>query len=327
MLTKTSNNLYLLKLILTALVVCMHCEFPIIGRVLNPFARIAVPLFFVISGYLITTYENGKYVLGGKTNTIRIAKILKLIILPIIIYVIYKLVYNIPIDININFVIFNYFPISPPLWYCFAYIYVLFITRYIFKSITNYRLTCCIITLLLIGNLLLGSYSWIWNLTNWEGYYTRNFLFLGMPFFLIGSLIKIKESFIRWNNVMYILLAVSFIAIYLEASILKFTGLRTESIGDLYIFTIPLSILIFIYVIKLNKTILSYNSIISFSKKYSKYIYIYHILVLYLLGIYIPNGKMFNVIVNPLTLFIYTSIIVYLTSYTYKYLKKLFRNR
>ena len=47
-----NNNLDILKTICAFLVICIHIPFPgSVGAIITPLARIAVPIFFMITGY------------------------------------------------------------------------------------------------------------------------------------------------------------------------------------------------------------------------------------------------------------------------------------
>ena len=77
---KENKKLYELKAICAYLVVLLHCNFPgKIGIIFEVLARIAVPCFFMISGYFSYPYNKEKIKL-------RIISMLKLIISVEIIY-------------------------------------------------------------------------------------------------------------------------------------------------------------------------------------------------------------------------------------------------
>lgn len=110
----------------------------------------------------------------------------------------------------LKFIIFNDNPFGFHLWYLEAYLYVLIIMMVVDKYKLWSRMLWCI-PFLLFGDLLFGKYS-ILQLNKELPYIcVRNFLFIGIPYFLLGVWLKInnkitdyKQTHIfMWNNIVF----------------------------------------------------------------------------------------------------------------------------
>lgn len=176
-----------LKLLCALLVVFIHCKYPYKDSVL-PITDVAVPLFFSISGY---------FVFGAKRSLSRINRIVQIFVWSALLYFIKTEVFSlftthspwIPSWHAItNFVFFNDVAFSYHLWYLPAYVYVLviafFIDKYNLWKVSLYA----IIPLLLIGVFIRYSIA---DICPKEIQYHRNAYFCGLPYFLVGGLIKI----------------------------------------------------------------------------------------------------------------------------------------
>lgn len=91
-----------------------------------------------------------------------------------------------------NFVFFNENPWAPHLWYLSAYIYVLFLILVIDK-INLWELAFACIPFLLLVDLCFGKYSIVCWGHEFNWLYIRNFLFVGLPYVLIGALVRKYE--------------------------------------------------------------------------------------------------------------------------------------
>ena len=176
-----------LKLLCALLVVFIHCKYPYKDSVL-PITDVAVPLFFSISGY---------FVFGAKRSCSRINHIVQIFAWSAALYLVKTEAFSLLTTHSLwfpswhaitNFVFFNDVAFSIQLWYLPAYIYVLvmafFIDKYNLWKASFYS----IIPLLLIGVLI--KYS-IADICPEEIEYYRNAYFCGLPYFLVGGLIKI----------------------------------------------------------------------------------------------------------------------------------------
>lgn len=87
------------------------------------------------------------------------------------------------------FLIFNENPFAGHLWYLGAYLYVLLIMVAVDKyNLWKYMLWFT--PLLLMGDLVLGKYSLLLLGKEYPFVYVRNFLFVGIPYFMLGIWFK-----------------------------------------------------------------------------------------------------------------------------------------
>lgn len=176
-----------LKLLCALLVVLIHCKYPYKAEVL-PIADVAVPLFFCTSGY---------FVFGTKRSWKRVGRIAAIFAWSSLLYLSKTELFHLLTTHKLwipswhavaNLIFFNDVAFSYHLWYLPAYIYVLamafFIDKYNLWKASFYA----IVPLLLIGVLI--KYS-IADSCPKEIQYYRNAYFCGLPYFLVGGLIKI----------------------------------------------------------------------------------------------------------------------------------------
>jgi len=161
------SSLDILKFIAAYLVVFIHSDAKnSISDIFLGICRIAVPIFFMISGYFL--YDKNK-----EKIIISIKKILKLLIFADILYLLFEIFKNLLIGqsiveifkslFSINFVIFNMGSIGSHIWYIRAiiYIYILYI---IIKKLKKDQLLLPLICIIYILNTFLIKYHHIINI-------------------------------------------------------------------------------------------------------------------------------------------------------------------
>lgn len=246
-----NSSIDILKFICAVLVIFIHTPQPAyIEPYIDPIRRCAVPVFFIISGFL--TY--------GKTdidNIIRkrLNSIFRIFCWGLLLYFILKVLHNGLHDVLnmlqhtfISFICCNNIIIAEPLWYIHAYLYVL-VAIYFVNKCNLYRLLFFITPGLLAAGLCLGKYHEVITENYIPIYFSRNFIFTGLPFFSIGLFIKKNEVFIQKHTNKYaIILAFIFFCIVGMLGNIYFD--MHNKIGDMYISTIFASIAIFIFCIK-----------------------------------------------------------------------------
>lgn len=175
----------------------------------------------------------------------------------------------------IKFVFFNDIPFSIHLWYLPAYINVLviafFIDKYKLWNISFYF----IIPLLLIGIIIRYSIA---DICPKEIEYYRNAYFLGLPYFLVGALIKNTpptQAVLRWQH-----LEVSFTIAIVVLFVLRYLLLGQDililAMRELNLLLLIICIFtLFTIHIQPKDNILSY-----LGNRYSLYIYIFHLLIM-----------------------------------------------
>jgi surface polysaccharide O-acyltransferase-like enzyme len=191
---KTRNiSLDSLKIILAIFIVLLHCGFfrefseKISYLTVQGLFRIAVPTFFIINGFF---FENTL-----KNNNIKnwIKRVLLL-------YLIWSIIY-LPLwtKFNIISVIIYVFIGYHHLWYLKAMLLSGILLFYLRNLKTKFLLSIAVSTFFIgvviqyIGNYdILKSYELIHKFTNFTPIH-RNFIFLGLPFFIIGYLIKVNS--------------------------------------------------------------------------------------------------------------------------------------
>lgn len=276
----------LIKAVASFMVVCIHYRFPTeLNTYLLPLTRWAVPFFFAISGYLLSTRKLDEEILKKSFN-----KVLITLFSAVFFYIIYIVLYNycnqLPFDYN-NIIKFprrillnlGFSFLGIHLWYLEAYLWVLLFLRIVIRLKIFNQLIYFIPILLcfcITYNYLTAFYSEILS-----AYYipntivvTRNFLFTGLPFFLLGHFLQIYEqklTLYRFSNgLLFNILFVCFLINVLEA---RFVG-PTEL--ELYISNIFQVILLMIFAIRLKSQ--SFFPIIErIGNRHSLNIYIYHI--------------------------------------------------
>ncbi|MBQ4089568.1 MAG: hypothetical protein IJC56_06780, partial [Clostridia bacterium] len=100
------------------------------------------------------------------------------------------------LKVAIRFIVFNVSPFCDHLWYMGAILYTLLIMKYCYNERTK-RTLWALIPVFLSVDLLMGDYSVLVFNRVFPSYYVRNFLFVGVPYFLIGTVIRDYSEEIR----------------------------------------------------------------------------------------------------------------------------------
>lgn len=185
------GNIDLLRCIMSFFVICIHCKFPYKDSV-REIIDIAVPVFFLISGFLFYTPD----ILREKT---KIEKMLRSVLLLLIqsttLYMFWR--YFICSICNLDFWQFDFFnflscdnPFGAHLWYLHSY----FVLLIILLLLNRFKLTISgipvwIVLLLMISEILLareGHYGLLYGI--------KRVFCVAMPFFLIGILINKNKN-------------------------------------------------------------------------------------------------------------------------------------
>ena len=304
-------SLDVLKCICAFLVVFLHIPSEFTYYYM-PLTRIAVPVFFMISGYCIMGND-----IEGKIRR-SISRLLWLILWSSAIYILVRFTLQhfsiqsvIPSVKDIcKFLIFNENPWAPHLWYLNAYLYVLLIVAFIAKR-KLWNIAYCLIPLLLIVDLAFGKYSLLLWKQEFDWIYVRNFLFVGLPYFLIGTFVRSKDWHIYKNQYVLIAGVILFsITSYLERYIL--TSIGANAVREHYLSTTFLAFSVFLLAlcIKTEKP----NVLSNIGKKDSLYIYVFHMIVSAALSIVIARlpgvfGHVYSYIA-PLVVFLTTIVLV-----------------
>lgn len=280
---KRIESLDALKFILSFCIVIIHLPFPgTVGSVALALFRVAVPLFFMIGGYFCISYNDTQM----KKMLVKLLKLLLvgtgLMILANIIAILCKggtldeiieYIMKIPSSrVFTDVLLKNVSYISGPLWFLYAYVYVL-LFWWLCKKVNC--VTMCKVTaiLLCIVAPIFGKYSYLILNHGFLREDTRNWLFMGLPFFVLGGIQKYIQGKVHMSRTAWSLLIFIFsVTTIAEGLLLKWFG---QGEGDVYFSTAPLSVCVFQYAltIECNEKVMK---IADLGRKYSMLIYIVH---------------------------------------------------
>lgn len=279
------TGLQILKFLCALMVVEIHI--PSFGHpYLLPFCRIAVPVFFLISGYFMMDREG--FIRKDKIKRIFI-KILRLTVFVNVCYLFYRFLSCLRIDDGFDKTFLNYKfwgrifltgdGAACQLWYLTAYLQLLII----FYAAIRIKRFSYLYILMIIGislNLIIGRYGFLF-FGDCPVILSRNVLTIALPCVLLGILIRRYEDRLPSNNVIFAGMIISFVLLYLEEYLIRsrFTVVR----GDILIFTIPLAIVTFIFFLRLDLKDRYSMSLARWGKEYSLDIFIWHIGISYLI--------------------------------------------
>lgn len=281
-----ADNIDILKACCAFLVICIHAPFlGAFGEYFTVLARSAVPIFFMITGYFYSdTVQKNR-------ERKQIKKIFVLTVEANLIFLLWDLFMWIICEKNVavffqntftiknlvKFFFLNESPLSGHLWYLGAILYVLVIVL-VADKFKGRKLLYYITPVLLLGDLLLGKYSIIVFHKEFPYIIVRNFLFVGVPYFCIGCLIRElneKGNLSRHEKILVPLILLFFMTSLFEHFIL--VKLNMNATRDHYISTTFLAISIFIYtLLNRGQTKLLLNPMAMIGKRYSTGLYIIH---------------------------------------------------
>lgn len=258
--TKQRNiGIDITKFLMSFLVVCIHVPFPgEFGQYFVVICRIAVPIFFMISGFF---YDGMMF--PQRANK-RITRMFLIAIGCELFYCLFNLsiqfispngspveflLKSINIQNLIRFVIFNRSLYTPHSWYLFAIVYVLVFFRLVDKVFSKNKriLYCTIISVLIVINLMLVNYSYTIFGKMTSEYIARNWFFTGVPFFALGRIIR--ENTRRQPSkcevdVSIVISTVMILLSLIEVYLLKKTGSYNPN-SCLSLFTVGAAIAVF----------------------------------------------------------------------------------
>ena len=221
--------------------------------------------------------------------------------------------------------LFNESPFNGHLWYLGALFYALIII-YMFNKLNGLRILFYITPLLLITDLILGKYSCVLFGREFPVFYVRNFLFVGIPYIIIGIVLKRIENKISniYKHLPILGILIFSASTICERYILDYNKLNATR--DHYISTTFLSISVFIFFTKIFKNKSKISNVMSkIGRDYSLGIYILHPIIMTVIG------KVFKVIgmyqiyeyIRPIVIYIVSIIVISSVIKTMKLLKKL----
>lgn len=319
------HNLDVLKCISAFLVICIHVSFVDNGIIIRSIARVAVPIFLMISGYFypILKQNNRRWTF--------LKKIVKMTIYTSLFYLFTDLlIFHNDVGLEENG-LFKLFVLNSGiiwsgthLWYFYALIYTILIVILFDKIRAKLY---CMVPILLIATLFISSLSEDFLLY-------RNFLFMALPYFLIGCYIRDNQDSIKkslgkvkgWNVIILFVLEV--ILLGLEINIYNKTGL--PNYRDHYFMTTPMALTLFLGTLFVfpDRRIKYVSNI---GEKYSAYIYIFHIFIKNAIQVILYNfahvdfSKMYYI--NVIIIFVLTIAFVHVYLNIKKYISLIMKKR
>ena len=313
------SSLDVIKFFAAFMVVYIHYgtvetgTYHLISHLIEGLCRLAVPLFFMISGYFYPMLrEKGRFR----------RHLIKLLFLAIGSSVLYNLIHCVELlqdggsiveylsttytpKIIIAFFIINADPASFHLWFLWAslYVYIIFFFVDKIKKVNSLYILCILVYIISIPVLFS------------KGYVT-NFLFLGLPYMCLGRYMKEKKVFLAKTSgkTLILFFILSTILIVVECYVLSLFNMNGL---DSHLFVLPAAYCLFSLALR-NP---SYgNRIIStIGKQDSGYIYIVHVLVArnILSSIY-PHQSLLGEILYPVTIFLVTIAIIKMIRFLFK---------
>ena len=188
----------------------------------------------------------------------------------------------------LKFIAFNESPLKGHLWYLGAILYVLII-MHIFDKLKIEKCLVFAAPFLLMGDLILGKYSVLLLGREFPYILVRNFLFVGIPYFCIGRLIRNGFGQKVKKKVLAIFLIVFSATSLLERFAL--VSLNVNSARDHYISTTLLAITVFLFTLQCHG---SNKTLALIGRKYSTWLYILHALLIGLILILILKKSKIN---------------------------------
>jgi surface polysaccharide O-acyltransferase-like enzyme len=271
------------RLIGAFLVVCLHTKFPnpTIGAFVGDFAKIAVPFFFMVSGFYL--YNEQKELIIEKIKK-SIIKVFWIIIEVGIVYTLLRIIksYIFKIDISnqnfdlVPFILYNDCNFTEHLWYLFAFIYVLIILLLIYKlDLSKYLIY--LLPLLIIVHIVFS----IWSRTTIvnAGWYELNWLVAGMPYVIIGILVKKHFTTFKTIKSKNLIFVICFLIICLYVEHFIFKRFFGRGPGVISVFLLAVSSFVYL---SLNYRVVNVkweNRLANLGLKNSLNIYLYHVLV------------------------------------------------
>ena len=307
---KRYTQIDILKAVCAFMVVCIHIQFPgKFGACFKDISRIAVPIFFIITGFFYFD------IVKKNSQLKQIKKICCMILFANLLFFIAGILagilngsgvvnelHKLNLHSLIIFIFFNESPFSGHLWYLNAVCYTLIAVYFANKSLKGMKILYCLTPILLLADLALGKYSLVLLGIDFKDvFYVRNFLFVGIPYFCLGNIIRKLNDRNRLNikkSTLIILIVIFSLTTLFESYILGVYNMSATR--EHYISTTPLSILVFIYFLSEDFNYLP-NFIIDklscIGRDFSALIYIVHPLLIAIVGKFHNQTALFEPII------------------------------
>lgn len=207
----------------------------------------------------------------------------------------------------LKFLLFNDSPFKGHLWYLGAILYVLIIV-YVVDKFRGRRVLYTLIPILLLGDLMFGKYSIVLWEREFPSILVRNFLFVGVPYFSIGLLIRDGVGGKIKKRILGILIIVFSLTTLLERFIL--VSINMNATRDHYLSTTFLAITVFLFSLKCA----GWNGHISvIGRKYSTWLYILHPIFITGIGMVMKKLGIYGIyrFIAPLVVYVATLVFLF----------------
>lgn len=273
--------LEVLKLIAALLVMALHM-FPL--SFFNPVFRLAVPVFFIISGFFLMD-STGSIKPEAVKHSLK--KILLLTLYANGIYFVGAMIFGANLGFPILqemkttyfwrcFLIYGDGKFAIHLWYLTAYLQALIII-YLAARFRFGKLLFILIPAGIILNLALGTYS-SWLPKTFEPYVSRNVLTIALPCLMIGILLRRWHHRLLSSRAMFILFAALLVAAYAETFFVAgFKPGTTALRGDIVAFTVPAAACLVGAFLVIPSSV-NFGFLARWGALFSAEIYIYHLI-------------------------------------------------
>lgn len=286
------------RLFAALLVVVIHAPIPgVIGAAIESIARLAVPFFFMLSGYF--AFDKDRHGLFGQA-----IKNLRLFIFALAVNFGWDVVLSLlrgnaaellsqrlSLTAILEGTLLNTGVLVGHLWFLLALVYVYVLYALFLRESRAVTRACVGLTL------LVALYS-LRELLRWMGvadvvYYLRNFLFVGMPLFVLGTLAaEHRDKLVKIKPVAWTLAGI-------VGAALSVVERLTLGSCDVYLGT-PLLAAAFFALSALNILPCS-NLFAELGRKYSRDIYVFHTIVLGAINIF---ASLLGILQNTVFLFV-----------------------
>lgn len=334
-------SLDIAKFICAFLVIAIH-TFPLID--INPsanfvfvqiIARLAVPLFFVISGYLFFVKIDDRRNMNDYENK---AKLKHTLFRLLKIYIIYSIVY-----LPFNYLLIKDGGISVSeivayvrnllftgsyyhLWFLPALMFAIIVIYYLKKYFKVNTILLISAILYLIGMLLNVYQNVLPSNILLDLYYkvfetSRNGLFFGCFFVSLGAFFAKRKGFIYSNTLLSLVgFVISFILLCIECFILRSLGIMHD-LASMYLMLIPSVMFLFAFLLSID---IKEKAIYKCLRATSLMIYVIHLVFIIILNMLLPNlNSLITYILVCIASFIF-AYLVYILSNKIKVLKHLY---
>lgn len=266
--TERNYTFDVLKIILAFCIVLKHTE-SMFKVALDPLTTCAVPMFFMTSGWLIFSRPLDKQrILRNSGKMIRI--FIYATIFWWIIRCFTKGAYIPNLKDGLILILSNNERVIGHLWYLSAYAYTLLVIAILVNCKFPKKHLWTVPLVLLVVYFVCDTY--IVNTAIKKNitlvYLFRNWIFTGVPFFIIGGLISMKNITLS-NNI-----TIPLIIIFSTTALCEIHILHPIHIADVFWTTAPLSVILFLFIV--SQKIKRPNVLSILGEKYSLYIYIFH---------------------------------------------------